>query len=78
MGNNRPIKCKDWIKFLDHNGCEKLSHNGTSHEQWKCPNCIRRIVFRSQYKDIPAFHLRTNLKTMGMKIQELYVWIDNN
>jgi ribosomal protein L37AE/L43A len=78
LGNNRPIKIKDWVKFLEAHNCKKKRHNKTSHEHWKCPNCFRTITFRSQYKEIPAMHLKTNLTTMGYDLQYLYKWLENN
>ena len=76
MGNNRPVKVTDWEKFLLSHGCEKKRHNKTSHEHWKCPGCTRTIVHRSQYKEVPALYLQTNLKTMGLTLKDLYDWID--
>ena len=78
MGNNRPVKLKNWIKFLQAHNCLKKRHKGTSHEHWKCPNCLRTITFRSQYKEIPAMHLKTNLTTMGYDLDYLYKWLENN
>ena len=78
MGNNRPVTKSDWIKFLEAHGCTKKRHNGTSHEHWKCPNCIRTITHRGQDKEIPALHLATNLKTMGLTLKDLYDWVENN
>lgn len=78
MGNNRPVKKSDWEKFLIAHGCTKKRHNGTSHQQWKCPNCMRTITFRGQEKEIPAMHLKSNLDTMGLTLKDLYDWIDKN
>jgi len=78
LGNNRPVKLKDWIKFLVAHNCSKKRHKGTSHQHWKCPNCRRTITFRSQYKEIPAMHLKTNLTTMQYNLDYLYKWLENN
>jgi predicted RNA binding protein YcfA (HicA-like mRNA interferase family) len=77
MGNNRPIKIKDWVAFLKAHGC-KYQRTEASHDLYKCPNCIRPITHREKDKEIPAMHLRYNLKTMGMNIQYLYEWIEIN
>lgn len=77
MGNNRPVKKKYWIRFLIAHGCEEQKRKtGTSHVFWKCPNCIRTIVFRNQNKEIPFIHLKTNLDTMGYDLNYLYDWLD--
>lgn len=78
MGNKRPVKVSDWEKFLLAHDCVQKRHKGTSHEHWKCPNCFRTITFRSQYKEIPAMHLKTNLITMGYTLEYLYKWIEEN
>ena len=77
MGNNRPVKTKDWIRFLEAHGCEYL-RTKASHDHWKCPNCFRTITHREKDKEIPSMHLRTNLKTMGKVLKDLYEWIENN
>ncbi|WP_374759059.1 type II toxin-antitoxin system HicA family toxin [Dyadobacter chenwenxiniae] len=75
MGNNRPVKIKDWIRFLEAHGCHYVREKA-SHEHWKCPGCFRTITHRPAYKDIPALHLRTNLATMGKSLEYLYNWIE--
>ena len=77
MGNNRPVKTKDWIAFLLANGC-KYIRTTASHDHYKCPNCFRTITHREKDKEIPALHLKTNLATMGKSLQELYSWIEKN
>jgi predicted RNA binding protein YcfA (HicA-like mRNA interferase family) len=77
MGNNRPVKTKDWIAFLLANGC-KYIRTSASHDHYKCPNCFRTITHREKDKEIPALHLKTNLATMGKSLQELYSWIEKN
>jgi hypothetical protein len=77
MGNNRPVKTKDWIAFLLFCGCKYL-RTTASHDHYKCPNCFRTITHREKDKEIPAMHLRTNLFTMGKTIDELYKWIEEN
>ncbi len=76
MGNNRPIKLKDWIRFLEAHDCKYA--RTTKHENWKCKGCRRTITFRGQYKEIPALHLKTNLDSMGFDLNYLYNWIDKN
>ncbi|MGV0828341.1 type II toxin-antitoxin system HicA family toxin [Empedobacter brevis] len=77
MGNNRPIKTSDWIKFLESHDC-KYKSTDASHVKYRCPGCIRPIIHREKDKDIPPFHLKTNLKTMGLTLKYLYDWLDNN
>jgi predicted RNA binding protein YcfA (HicA-like mRNA interferase family) len=77
MGNNRPVKTKDWISFLKFHGCRHI-RTTASHDHYKCPNCFRTITHREKDKEIPAMHAKTNLATMGKTLQELYTWIEEN
>jgi predicted RNA binding protein YcfA (HicA-like mRNA interferase family) len=80
VGNNRPVKKKDWIRFLRSRGCVERAKKGNSgsHTHWKCPNCYRTITFRINEKEIPPVHLQTNLSVMGLKLADLYDWLDKN
>lgn len=77
MGNNRPVKTKDFIAFLEAHGC-KHQRTKASHDHYKCPNCFRTITIREKDKEIPAMHAKTNLATMGLTLQYLYDWIEKN
>ncbi|WP_304064336.1 hypothetical protein [Pedobacter glucosidilyticus] len=77
MGNNRPIKTKCWIKFLEFKNCKYISTEA-SHDKWKCPGCLRSIIHRQKDKEIPAFHINSNLITMGISKDEFLEWIKEN
>lgn len=77
MGNNRPVKTKNWIKFLLAHNCI-YKRTTASHVHYKCPNCFRTITFRELDKEIPSLHLRINLQTMGKTLEYLYSWIEEN
>ncbi len=70
---NKPVKTKCWENFLKSQGC---SYNSTraSHDKWKCPNCLRSIIFRGAEKEIPRFHIQTNLRTMGISMSDFNDW----
>ena len=74
---NKPISIKCWEKFLTSQNCHFVRIRG-SHHNWKCPNCSRTIIFRGSKKEIPRFHINTNLKTMGISIKDFNEWIDKN
>jgi predicted RNA binding protein YcfA (HicA-like mRNA interferase family) len=77
MGNNRPVKTKHWVSFLENHGCKYL-RTRASHYHYKCPNCFRTITHRENEKEIPAMHLKANLNTMGKTLADLYKWIEEN
>lgn len=67
---NKPVKTKCWEAFLIKNGCNFLRQDG-SHHHWKCPNCFRTITFWGHKKEIPRFHTKTCLRTMGKTNKQL-------
>lgn len=73
MGNNRPLPTKCFIAFLLMHGltCDRIS---SSHHQYKKKGLIRTIPVWGDEKEIPAMHLRTSCKTLGVTMQELYDW----
>lgn len=77
MGNYRPIKTSDFRKFLKAHNC-RFRGQESSHELWKCPRCHRTVTFRYVDKTIPALHIKTNLRTMGIKLKYLHDWIQKN
>jgi len=40
--------------------------------------CLRSVVVRTKEKDVPALHLKTNCRTIGCTINDLYAWADKN
>ncbi|WP_177764114.1 type II toxin-antitoxin system HicA family toxin [Flavobacterium sp. I3-2] len=77
MGNNRPLKTSDWVAYLKHLGCNYI-RTSASHDHYRCPKCLRTITHREKDKEIPAIHLRTNLRTLGLDLNDLYNWIKEN
>ena len=76
MANARPIKTTCWVKFLISKGCVEAI--GSKHYKWKCPGCIRSIIFRGAPKEIPFAHIHTNLQTMNVTHEDFWKWIDEN
>ena len=77
MGNNRPVQVKCWERFLESKGC-KYKSTEASHDKWRCPGCTRSIIHRSKDKDIPAFHINTNLKSMNISKDDFWKWVSEN
>ena len=71
----RPIKRKHWIAFLTFLGCH-YERTKSSHEHWKCPDCNRTITFWTNKKEIEAFHILTNLKSLDKRFEDLVSWIE--
>lgn len=77
MGNDRPVKVKCWEKFLKSKDCYYKSTEA-SHDKWRCPNCVRSIVFRGAKKEIPFAHISSNLSSMGVPKEEFLGWVKEN
>lgn len=77
MGNFRPIATKCWIAFVNFMGYSYNRTNG-SHDIYTKINSKRSIVLRSADKDVPALHLKTSCKTMGIELQYVYTWATKN
>lgn len=77
MGNKGQVKVKCWENFLSSIGCN-LDRVRSSHHIWKCPNCKRSITFWGNHKEIPPFHIHTNLKTLGISKSFFFDWIEKN
>lgn len=78
MGNDRPIKVKCWEKFLKSKNCYFDRKKGTSHDKWRCQNCIMSITFRGSEKEIPYSHIKSNLETMKVKHADFISWVKEN
>ncbi len=63
--------------YLKAHKCTYL-RTKASHDHYKCPGCLRTITHREKDKEIPSLHLRTNLFSMGLTIEYLYKWIEEN
>lgn len=77
MGNRRPIKTKDWIRFLEAHDCQ-YKRTKASHSCYKCKGAKRPIVVREAHKEIPVLHLHTSLKSLGKTFDYLYAWLEGN
>ncbi len=73
----RPVSTKCWIKFLKSLDCH-FKRQKSSHHVWYCPGTKRSVVFRGEEKEIPAFHIKTNLKTLEIDEVKFWEWIDKN
>jgi len=75
----KPVSTKIFKKFLRATG---LKHQRTSgdHEIWDYPNksdLLRPVTFIGCDKNIPALHVNTNLKTLGIKRKDFDEIISN-
>lgn len=71
-----PVKTSDFIKFLEHKGC--IEGKGTKHNKWKCPGCLRSIMFDRSKKDIPYLHVHSTIKNMGITMSIFKEWVKEN
>ena len=77
MGNFRPLATKCFLAFLDMMGF-RYSRTESSHDMYIKKGCLRSIVIRKKDKTVPAFHIKTNCKTIGCSMSDVYAWADKN
>ena len=68
----KPVPTKKFRKFLRERGLRHIRSHG-DHEIWDYPNnskLLRPITFIGCEKEIPSFHIRTNLKTLDVSYDE--------
>jgi hypothetical protein len=63
----KPIATDKWKKWLKYRGLV-YKRTEASHEIWDYPDdmLLRPVVFRSAKKEIPSYHIHTNLVTLGV------------
>jgi len=76
MGNFRPLRTKCWKLFITSVHGYQYDRTVGDHEQYIKRG--KRTIPVVVNKDTPAFHLRTGCRTLGIDIQELYKWADQN
>lgn len=74
---NNPVPTSCWEAYLKHLNCEFKKNDG-SHHKWRCPNCLRSIIFWGHKKEIPRFQILTNLKTLGLTNKQFNTWSKAN
>lgn len=67
----RQISIKEWRGFLRATGLVKIRTKG-SHEVWDRPDrsLSRPVIFRNTKKEIPLSHIKTNLDTLKIRLQD--------
>lgn len=70
-----PVRTQKFRKFLKEQGCSFRRIKG-DHEIWGRKDLMRDIVFITNEKEIPPFHLRNNLKTLGVSVYEFINWLN--
>ncbi len=71
-----PLPTKCWEAFLHEKGYQNVRTKG-SHDQWTKKNS-RTIAVWGNEKEIPALHLKTSCKTIGIELSDVYEWAKNN
>jgi predicted RNA binding protein YcfA (HicA-like mRNA interferase family) len=64
------VKRKDFVKVLEYLGLH-LDRIKGDHSIFKKPGIVRPIVI-TKAKEVPIVHIQTNLKTLGITLEEFY------
>lgn len=73
----RPFKLACWIRFLNAHGYH-FNRQSSSHHIYTKKNSLRSISVWGDEKEIPALHVKTSCKTIGVPVQYAYKWADDN
>lgn len=68
MGGLAPLALKKWEKFLRKVGCRKTRQKGSHRVYWR-DGLIRPVVFPAK-NTIPVAIIRSNLRTLGLSVDE--------
>ncbi len=74
----RPLPIKCWFKFLELHGFKFSGRVKGSHHQYTKRGGLRAIPVRPTDKEVPALHLKTGCRTLGISLSDLYNWADSN
>jgi len=75
---HKPVPYKVWVSWLKSKGLVKITHlcKKGSHEAWNYPKgkkqLQRPIIFRQTKQEIPADHIATCIRTLGISKSKFY------
>ncbi len=64
------IKTSDFRKFLEFHGLKHIRTKG-DHEIWSRQDLLRPIVVVTGKKEMAEFHVRQNLRTLNLTVEDL-------
>jgi predicted RNA binding protein YcfA (HicA-like mRNA interferase family) len=70
MSRITPIRWQDFEKFLIHIGCEFVSQERTSHRKYTRPGLLRPIIVPANTRELTAFIIQNNLRTLGISRED--------
>jgi hypothetical protein len=72
----RIVPLKKWREFLKSRGLILIRTKG-GHEVWDYPDdrLVRPVIFSAHHKEITSKEISSNLRTMGLKMEDLDVWL---
>jgi len=70
------IGLKDFQRFLLHQGLTRIRTKG-SHEIWSRKDLTRPVIIQASKDPIPGFIVKNNLRTMGLKDEDLIRFLRN-
>lgn len=76
MGKHRPIPTKCWINFLLSIGYKSVRTSSSHHQYTKSGK--RTIPVWGNEKEIPALHIKTSCRSIGISVDEFLSWADKN
>jgi hypothetical protein len=69
------VSLSDFKRFLTHHGLANIRTSG-GHEVWSDPGLTRPVIIKTHIDPIPVFVIKNNLRTMGLKLNDLNKFLE--
>lgn len=74
MGRISNVELSEFERFLESQGWEFDRIVG-GHVKWKKKGALRPVILQSHIKLVPEMVIRSNLRTMGCKVEDLELFL---
>ena len=74
MGRISNVELSEFERFLESQGWTYEKSVG-GHDKWKKKGALRPVILQSHIKVVPEMVIRTNLRTLGCKVEDLKLFL---
>jgi predicted RNA binding protein YcfA (HicA-like mRNA interferase family) len=75
--NPNNVSLKDFIRFLESYGCKEIRHT-KGHYKYSHSKATRPITFQDHIDPVPLMVIKTNLKTLGLTLDDVRKFLVKN
>lgn len=70
------VSVEDYKSFLSHHGLKNI-RTSKGHEVWCGAKLTRPVIFQTHIDPIPLFIIKSNLRTMGLTLNDLRDYLNS-